>query len=58
VARFKKIAGTARAKFEGNRGLRLEAFTVNPAKREAANFYVWDSDEPAKAFSRKGVCEA
>jgi hypothetical protein len=30
--------------------LRLKAFTFNPAKREAANFYVWDSEQAAKGF--------
>lgn len=46
----RKIAETARAKFEGMPGLRSKAFTFNPEKREAANFYVWDSEEAAKAF--------
>ena len=46
----RQIAQTARVKFEGMPGLRSKAFTLNPAKREAANFYVWDSEEAAKAF--------
>src|SRR4051812_16890771 len=46
----RKIAATARARFEGLPGLRSKAFTVNPAKREATNFYVWDSEDAAKAF--------
>jgi hypothetical protein len=46
----RKIAETARGRFEGMAGLRSKAFTVNPAKCEAANFYVWDSQEAAKAF--------
>lgn len=46
----RKIAETARAKFEGMPGLRSKAFTFNPEKREAANFYVWGSEEAAKAF--------
>ena len=46
----RQIAQTARIKFEGMPGLRSKAFTLNPAKREAANFYVWDSEEAAKAF--------
>ena len=45
----RKIAD-ARERFEGMPGLRSKAFTVNSAKREAANFYVWDSEEAAKAF--------
>lgn len=31
-------------------GLRSKAFTLNPGKREAANFYIWDSDEAAGEF--------
>ena len=46
----RKIAETARVRFEGMPGLRSKAFTVNPGKREATNFYVWDSEETAKAF--------
>src|SRR5215468_5989609 len=46
----RKIAETARTKFEGMAGLRSKAFTLNSAKREATNFYVWDSEDAAKAF--------
>ena len=46
----RKIAETARARFEGMPGLRSKAFTLNSEKREAANFYVWDSEDAAKAF--------
>lgn len=46
----RKIAETARTRFEGMPGLRSKAFTVNSAKREATNFYVWDSEDAAKAF--------
>ena len=47
---LRKIAETARAKFEGMPGLRTKAFTLNSAKSEATNFYVWDSEDAAKAF--------
>ena len=47
---IRKIAETARARFENMPGLRSKAFTVNSAKREATNFYVWDSEDVAKAF--------
>jgi hypothetical protein len=47
----RKIADTARARFEGMPGLRSKAFTFNSAKREAANFYVWDSEDAAKRSS-------
>jgi hypothetical protein len=46
----RKIAETAGARFEGMPGLRSKAFTLNPRKREATNFYVWESEDAAKAF--------
>ena len=46
----RKIAATARAKFEGMPGLRSKAFTLHCGKREATNFYVWESEDTAKAF--------
>lgn len=36
----RKIAESARARFEGMPGLRSKAFTINPEKREATNFYI------------------
>ena len=50
-------AETARATFEGMPGLRSKAFTVNSAKREATNFYVWDSEAAAKAFFTDALLE-
>lgn len=49
-AAVRKIAETARPRFEGMPGLRSKAFTFDSEKREATNFYVWESDEAAKAF--------
>ncbi len=46
----RKIAETARTSFEGMPGLRCKAFTVNSRKREATNFYIWDSEDAAKVF--------
>lgn len=46
----RKIADTARATFQGMPGLRSKAFTLNSSKREATNFYVWDSEDAARAF--------
>jgi heme-degrading monooxygenase HmoA len=46
----RNIAETARTRFEGMPGLRSKAFTLNAGKREATNFYVWDSEDAAKAF--------
>jgi len=53
----RKIAETARASFEGMPGLRSKAFTVNPEKHEATNFYVWDSEDAAKAFFTDALLE-
>ena len=46
----RKIAETARSRFEGMPGLHSKAFTVNSEQREATNFYVWDSEDAARAF--------
>jgi len=53
----RKIAETARPRFEGMPGLRSKAFTVNSAKREATNFYVWDSEDAARAFFTDALLE-
>jgi heme-degrading monooxygenase HmoA len=53
----RKIAETARAKFEGVPGLRSKAFTISTEKREAVNFYVWDSAEAAKEFFNEALLE-
>ena len=53
----RKIAETARAKFEGMPGLRSKAFTLNSRKREATNFYVWESEDAAKAFFTDDLLE-
>jgi len=49
-ARVRQVAEAARAKFEGMPGLRSKTFTIDPVNREALNFYVWESEEAAKAF--------
>ena len=46
----RKIAETARGRFEGMPGLRSKAFTINSGKRDATNFYVWGSADAAKSF--------
>jgi len=46
----RKIAEAARASFERMPGLHSKAFTLNSGKREATNFYVWESEDAAKAF--------
>jgi len=47
---IQKIAFAARSKFDGMPGLRCKAFTIDSAKREARNFYIWESEESAKTF--------
>ena len=54
---LRKIAETARAKFEGMAGLRSKAFTLNSGKREATNFYIWESEGAAKAFFTDEILE-
>ena len=54
---MRKIADTARARFEGMPGLRSKAFTLNSAKRESTNFYVWESEDAAKAFFTDDLVE-
>ncbi len=53
----RKIAETARPRFEGMPGLRSKAFTINSAKREATNFYIWDSEDAAKDFFTDALLE-
>ncbi len=52
-----KLAESGRAKFEGMPGLRSKAWTLNPGKREATNFYVWDTEDAAKAFFNEKLIE-
>ena len=47
---LRKIAASARTKFEWMPGLRSKAFTIHSETREAVNFYVWESEDAAKAF--------
>jgi hypothetical protein len=47
---LRTIAETARVRFQGMPGLHSKAFTINPGRHEAVNFYVWDSKDAAKAF--------
>ncbi len=53
----RKIAEAARSRFEGMPGLHSKAFTVNSVKREATNFYVWNSEEAARAFFTEALLE-
>lgn len=52
-----KIAEAARARFEALPGLRSKAFTINSGRREATNFYVWESADVAQAFFSEELLE-
>src|SRR5262249_54592176 len=54
----RKIAEKARARFEGMPGLRSKAFTINSGRREATNFYVWDSEDSARVFFTDALQES
>ena len=45
-----KIAAEAAPRFEGMPGLRSKAFTFDEANGRAINFYLWESDDAARAF--------
>ena len=53
----RKIAESAREKFVGMPGLHSKAFTINAVKREAVNFYVWDTEDAARAFFTETLLE-
>jgi hypothetical protein len=53
----RKIAENSRARFEGMKELRSKAFTFSSEKRRATNFYIWDSEEAAKAFFTEQLLE-
>ena len=53
----RKIAETARTSLERMPGLRSKAFTINSGKREATNFYVWDSEDAANDFFTDALLE-
>jgi hypothetical protein len=54
---LRKIAETARAKFDAMPGLRSKAFTINSKQREATNFYIWDQEDAAKDFFTEALLE-
>ncbi|WP_054692324.1 hypothetical protein [Desulfosarcina cetonica] len=51
------VADNAHARFKGMPQLRFKAFTINPEKREAVNFYIWESMEAARAFFNEALLE-
>ena len=54
---LQKIANEARGKFAGMPGPRSKAFTINAAKREAMNLYIWESEAAARAFFNDALLE-
>jgi hypothetical protein len=57
-ARLQQIAEAARSKFEGMPGLRSKAFTVDTARRQALNIYIWESEDAArKLYSPQTIDE-
>ena len=44
------IAEKAAPAFEGMPGLRSKVFTWDAESRQATNFYVWESEDAARAF--------
>jgi heme-degrading monooxygenase HmoA len=54
---LRAIARQAREKFEAMPGLRSKAFTLNEARRQAVNFYVWDDEAAARAFFTPALAE-
>lgn len=49
-ARLQQIADGARSKFQGMPGIRSKAFTLDATRRQALNFYVWESEDAARNF--------
>jgi heme-degrading monooxygenase HmoA len=50
AAAVTRIAEGAAERFRGMPGLRSKAFTVDPEDGSATNFYVWESEDAARAF--------
>ncbi len=49
-ARIRQVAEKVRDKFDGMPGLRSKVFMFDVENREALNFYIWDSEDAARAF--------
>jgi len=55
--RLRTIAQNAVPTFDGLAGLRSKTFTLNAARREAVNFYIWESEEAAGRLFDEKVME-
>ena len=49
-ARVIRVAGNARAMFEGMSGLHWKFFTYDEKEQVARNFYVWETRQDAERF--------
>jgi hypothetical protein len=58
AAALRQLATASRGKFEGLPGLRSKAFTIDEARRQAVNFYVWEDAAAARAFFSEAVVAA
>jgi heme-degrading monooxygenase HmoA len=56
-AAVEAIAANAAPAFEGMPGLHSKAFTWDDEARSATNFYVWESEEAARAFFGPALVE-
>jgi hypothetical protein len=50
AARLSQLAQAAQPKFTGLPGLVSKTFTLDDSARTAVNFYVWKTEETARAF--------
>lgn len=50
AARLAQLAQAASPKFRGMPGLVSKTFTLDDETRRAVNFYVWETEEAARAF--------
>jgi hypothetical protein len=55
--RILAIAEKAKGTFAGMPGLRSKAFTFEHESRRARNFYLWESEEAARAFFTPQLAE-
>ena len=55
--RVATVAEKARGNFEGMPGLRYKFFTFDEQASVATNFYLWESEEAARAFFTEQLTE-
>jgi len=50
IDKVRGIATGSSARFKGMQDLKLKAYTINAEANTATNFYLWHSEEAARAF--------